>query len=495
MKNKFIYLAVISLSLSVLLAAPSEINYQGVLTDQQGNPVNGVRAMQIKLYDAPTGGNMTYQETMGNVTVADGIYSFKFGASGNGIASVLNGNDHLALVVDSMEQPTRTKILAVPYALKAKESETSADLQELKELLIGRGFLPNYLTKTIVTTLAGSETAGTADGVGTAASFSYIGGIAVYATGNVYVTDSGNHKIRKITPTGVVTTLAGGGGSGYNGSGSVDGTGTAASFNSPKGVAVDSIGNIYVADTGNNKIRKITPAGVVTTLAGSGAEGSTDGTGANSSFSWPSSVTVDSSGNVYVADSGNSKIRIISPAGVVTTIQQGVGSNDSRDMEVFGLNGIAIASSGNLIAAIFNSVYDFQKYGMYWGGNRAFGDGYAEMVSYDDGSSQTYSTGVGRFLDSRSSSGVVGSLNNPIGVAGDSSGNVYIADRGNFAIRKGDRQTGQLSTLAGCGISGSRDGAGSLATFSSPTAVAVDSSGNVYVADGRKIRKITITGN
>ena len=122
MKHHFKILALLA-TLSTALAAPSEINYQGVLTDQQGNPVNGVRAMQIKLYDAPTGGNMTYQQNIGNVTIADGIYSFKFGASGNGIASALNGNDHLALLVDSEEQPTRTKILAVPYALKAKESE------------------------------------------------------------------------------------------------------------------------------------------------------------------------------------------------------------------------------------------------------------------------------------------------------------------------------------------------------------------------------------
>jgi hypothetical protein len=114
------------ISYSPLIAAPSEINYQGVLTDQQGNPVNGVRTMQIKLYDAPTGGNMTYQQNIGNVTVADGIYSFKFGASGNGIASALNGNDHLALVVDSLEQPTRTKILAVPYALFAKELDNAS---------------------------------------------------------------------------------------------------------------------------------------------------------------------------------------------------------------------------------------------------------------------------------------------------------------------------------------------------------------------------------
>jgi sugar lactone lactonase YvrE len=255
---------------------------------------------------------------------------------------------------------------------------------------------------------------------------------------------------------------------------------------------VDTAGNIYVADEVNNKIRKITPAGVVTTLAGSGAAGSANGIGASASFAWPSSIAVDAYGNVYVPD--NNRIRIISPAGVVVNMQEPAGQNEISDIYLGGVKGIAIDSSGNLYASCFNSIYTLQKNGMYWQYSRAFGDGYAEITTYDDGSYQTYSTGVGRFLDSRSSSGVVGSLNNPIGVAVDSSGNVYIADTGNFAIRKG-YDPYRLSTLAGCGISGSQDGVGSQATFSAPTGVAVDSSGNVYVADGLKIRKITIIGN
>ncbi|MGB7810218.1 MAG: hypothetical protein WBP56_03695, partial [Polyangia bacterium] len=126
-----------------------------------------------------------------------------------------------------------------------------------------------------------------------------------------------NNTIRKITPSGVVTTLAGTAGP----SGSADGTGAAARFNQPFGVAVDGSGNVFVADTWNNTIRKVTPSGVVTTLAGTaGSSGSADGTGAAASFSYPYGVAVDGSGNVFVADWGNNAIRKISTSGVVTTI-------------------------------------------------------------------------------------------------------------------------------------------------------------------------------
>ena len=169
----------------------------------------------------------------------------------------------------------------------------------------------------VVSTLAGSGATGATDGLDTAATFNLPEGVAVDAAGNVYVADNGNNLIRKVTPAGLVSTLAGSGQSG-----SANGTGTAASFDSPFGLAVDAAGNIYVADSGNNLIRKITPSGVVSTFAGSGARGAKDATGTAASFNTPSGVAVDASGNVYVADENNNLIRKITGGGVVSTISK-----------------------------------------------------------------------------------------------------------------------------------------------------------------------------
>jgi hypothetical protein len=165
----------------------------------------------------------------------------------------------------------------------------------------------------VVTTLAGlAGSAGSADGTGSAARFNTPEGVAVDGSSNVYVADSGNHTIRKITPGGVVTTLAGLAGS----SGSADGTGSAARFNFPVGVALDGSGNVYVADSLNNTIRKMTSAGVVTTLAGlAGSAGSADGAVSAARFNEPFGVAVDGSGNIYVADTFNFTIRKITPPG------------------------------------------------------------------------------------------------------------------------------------------------------------------------------------
>jgi streptogramin lyase len=184
-----------------------------------------------------------------------------------------------------------------------------------------------------------------------AARFFYPSRIAIDGSNNLFVTDSGNHIIRKITPAAVVTTFAGTAGN----VGSVDAIGAAASFNSPKGIAVDGSLNVYVSDSGNHTIRKITPAGVVTTLAGTaGSLGSSNGTGASARFNNPNGLAIDTSGNVCVADVGNHIIRKIVPStGVVTTIIGSAGNIGSTDGQgssgsLSSPNGISVNLSGYL---------------------------------------------------------------------------------------------------------------------------------------------------
>ncbi|QTE24336.1 MBG domain-containing protein [Polaribacter cellanae] len=177
----------------------------------------------------------------------------------------------------------------------------------------------------VVTILAGGGCSGDVDGTLPAAKFNYPDGIALDSNNNIYIADTGNHKIRKITPSGTVTTLAG---RGSIFSGDADGTGTDAQFNRPTGIAIDSDGNVYVGDGSNRKIRKITPAGVVTTFAGNGSYGNTDGTGTNATFSSElDDIVIDKFNNLYVTDQGNNSIRKITSNGVVTTLV-GNGSGD-----------------------------------------------------------------------------------------------------------------------------------------------------------------------
>jgi len=205
-----------------------------------------------------------------------------------------------------------------------------------------------------VTTLAGnSSNGGTIDGTGSSASFSDPAGIALDSTGNLYVTDG--YTVRRVTQAGVVTTLAGTAQS----PGLVDATGAAARFNQVHGVATDTAGNAYIADESNNVIRKLTPAGVVTTFAGGGSVGGTtagfvDGTGTAALFSAPVGIAVDASGNVYVADYLNWAIRKITPAGVVSTLagggptHPGLADGTGSAARFGGTTSLALGPAGSL---------------------------------------------------------------------------------------------------------------------------------------------------
>lgn len=205
-----------------------------------------------------------------------------------------------------------------------------------------------------VSTLAGSGDIGSADGVGAAASFHNPTSLAVDALGQVFVVDRLNNRIRKITPAGEVSTLAGGGGLGY-----ADGVGTSAMFRKPSGVTIDADGNLYVTDTNNHRIRKVTPEGVVTTVAGSGVIAFADGTGSAAAFSYPASAAVDPEGNIIIADTNNHRIRKMTPAGEVTTLAGtgAVGKDDGPALEAtfYGPVGVTVDDAGNVYVADFGN--------------------------------------------------------------------------------------------------------------------------------------------
>ncbi len=213
----------------------------------------------------------------------------------------------------------------------------------------------------VVTTLAGlASRKGSQDGIGSAARFNNPCGVAVDGAGNVYVADTANNTIRKVTPGGAVTTLAGLAqfdGFGNPVGGSADGTGSTARFNAPWGVAVDAATNIYVADTVNQTIRKVTGAGEVTTLAGQPeSAGSADGAANAARFNYPFAVAVDGLGNIYVADRNNHIIRKLTPAGMVTTLAgqaESSGDSDGTGSEVqFNMpSSVAVDSAGNVFVA------------------------------------------------------------------------------------------------------------------------------------------------
>ncbi len=320
----------------------------------------------------------------------------------------------------------------------------------------------------VVSTLAGQPlSGGSTDGTGSGARLYHPAAIAAASDGNLYVADTDNHTIRRIAlSTGAVSTLAGLAGS----SGSADGTGPAARFNFPSGVAVDAAGNVYVADTLNHTVRKVTALGVVTTVAGSpGSAGSADGSGLGARFLGPQGLAIDSGGNLFVADTANHTVRRIVPAtGSVTTVAGSAGVSGSVDgvgslARFDGPTGLAIDPAGNLLVA------DTENHTV----RQVSPSGLVSTVA-----------GLAGTSGSADGTGTAARFDSPAGVAVDASGNLYVADSDNHTIRKVVPSLGAVTTLAGlAGTSGSADGLGSVGRFFGPAGITMDGSGMLYIAD------------
>jgi uncharacterized protein (TIGR03437 family) len=394
-------------------------------------------------------------------------------------------------------------------------------------------------THGVLTRIAGTGAAGFSGDNGPAlnAQMNSPFAVAVDTAGNLYVADTGNSRIRKIAVGGTITTVAGNGTAGRSGDG---GPATSAELHYPYGVAVDSAGNLFIPDTYNNSVRKVDNSGTIFTVAGSGSQGySGDGGAATSAQLWyPSAVAADSAGNLYIADTGNNRIRKVSSGLTIATVA-GTGvhgySGDggaATSAQLYEPYGIAVDAAGNLYIADTEN-YRIRKVNssgtiatVAGTGTEGYsGDGGAAAIAQlylpfgvvvdstgnlyilDDNSYVVRTISAGGIIATVAGGGArgagdggpctLGQLSDPYGVARDSAGNTYIADEADNRVRR-IAPNGVISTVAGTGVKGysGDNGAASSAQLNYPAAVTADTAGNLYIADtgNHRIRKVSASG-
>jgi streptogramin lyase len=332
----------------------------------------------------------------------------------------------------------------------------------------------------IITTVAGNGTIGSGGdgGPATAAQLFSPTGVAVDAAGDLFIADSNNSRVREVSPSGTITTVAGNGTFGFGGDG---GPATAAKLNSAAGVAVDAAGDLFIADTQNNRVRKVSPSGVITTVAGNGTfgPGGDGGPATAAPLAFPQAVAVDASGDLFIADTTNQRVREVSPSGIITTAAgNGFGSfsGDGGRATAAALNdpaGMAVDAAGDLFIAdqSNNRVREVSSSGtittVAGGGTGDGGPATLAPVAF------------------------------PPGVAVDAAGDLFIADQDNNRVREVS-PSGIITTVAGNGIGGfaGDGGRATAAELDGPAGVAVDAAGDLFIADrsDSRVREVAPSG-
>jgi len=427
------------------LATIAQLNLpQGVTVDEQGNVYIADREnYSIRKID-----------TSGIITIIAGTGPGGWGFTGDGGPATLA----------KLNQPTGVKVDALGNIYIADMSNCA---------------IRKVDKSGIITTIAGNGTVGSSGdgGAATSAQLNYPVGIEIDAQGNIYIADTYNNTVRRVDTSGIITTIAGNGTAGYSGDG---GAATSAQLDEPSGVEVDPLGNIYIADRNNNVIRKVDTSGIITTIAGNGTSGySGDGGVADSAqLKSPYGVEIDAQGNIYIADYLNQRIRKVDTSGIITTFAGGGAGGDSISAtlaQLSFLTDVEVDAQGNVYIAEKNA-YRIRKV-----------DTSGIITTIAGSGGYSYSGDGGAATSAQ--------INNPNRIDVDTQGNVYFVDEWNYRIRKVDTY-GIITTIAGTGTSGfSGDGGpADTAQLGNVWGVASDIQGNVYVVSNNRIRKIDTSG-
>ena len=412
-------------------------------------------------------------DASGNLFIADFFNDRirKVSSSGN-ITTVAGDNQPCSFPTDGLQATSQPLCEPEGVAVDANGNLFIADTFTWKILKVS--------TNGILTTVAGSLAYGLSGdgGPATSAVLNYPAGVAVDVSGNVFIADTTNERIRKVSAGGIISTIAGNENFGFSGDG---GPATSASLNYPYGVALDGFGNLFIADENNNRIRKVSPSGVITTVAGNGNSGFSGdgGPGASTWLFTPTGIAVDAAGNLFIADRNNHRIRKLSTSGMVTTVA-GNGVQNT-----YGDGGPAT------VAALYNPSY----VAVDTAGNLYIVDGSPGIRKVSASGIITTVAGGGKSGLGDGGPATSASLNGPGGVVVDSSGNLFITDAGNYRIRKVSA-SGIITTVAGNGTRGSSGDGGpaTSASLNDPQAIVVDPAGNLFFADGYRIRKVSADG-